>query len=180
MRLGTSSAAVSYALDNIRTCDSISCILTADCVYASTCFDVTSSYSHIGPLTTSYTVKESTLRDLGSRDVEFMRIITDINDMLLELAAVSKEEYTVIPVQGSGTYGVESVLCTAVHRRNGVLILSNGAYGQRMVSNDACCIDAETCRVNATLCAHTCSNSLTVTSIHVLCELAAVSSTSGC
>jgi 2-aminoethylphosphonate-pyruvate transaminase len=78
-------------------------------------------------------VKESTLRDLGSRDAEFMGIVSSVNDMLLDVACVSKDEYTVIPIQGSGTYGVESVMCTAVHRRNGVLILNNGAYGQRMV-----------------------------------------------
>eukprot|EP00456_Euglypha_rotunda_P023446 TRINITY_DN19471_c0_g2_i1.p1 TRINITY_DN19471_c0_g2~~TRINITY_DN19471_c0_g2_i1.p1 ORF type:complete len:211 (-),score=26.45 TRINITY_DN19471_c0_g2_i1:10-642(-) len=36
-------------------------------------------------------------------------------------------------MQGSGTFGVESVLSSVVPRNNSVLIIANGAYGRRMV-----------------------------------------------
>ena len=43
-----------------------------------------------GPLTTSATVKEAMLRDLGSRDGEFIGVVRNIRERLLELADVSQ------------------------------------------------------------------------------------------
>lgn len=46
---------------------------------------------------------------------------------------MKEEDYTCIPVQGSGTFAVESVIQTCMPRQNGkMLILENGAYGKRM------------------------------------------------
>lgn len=74
------------------------------------------------------------LRDLGSRDIEFMDAVKFIRSKLLELACVTADQFTTIPVQGSGTYAVEAVLSTVVPKENGkVLILVNGAYGRRMI-----------------------------------------------
>ena len=74
------------------------------------------------------------LKDLGSRDVQFMDTVKFIRSRLLELACVSPDTFATIPVQGSGTYAVEAVLSTVVPRKNGkVLILVNGAYGRRMI-----------------------------------------------
>lgn len=87
-----------------------------------------------GPLTTSYNVKQSMLSDYGSRDNKFIDIISNIRSRLLDIANVSPDDYTVIPIQGSGTYGVESVLCSSVDRQEGVLIIVNGAYGERMIN----------------------------------------------
>ena len=39
-----------------------------------------------GPLTTSRTVKQAMLRDLGSRDFEFIELVRDIRRRLLALA----------------------------------------------------------------------------------------------
>ena len=87
-----------------------------------------------GPLGVSYETKAAMLRDLGSRDVEFIDTVKFIRSKLLELACVTPDKFTVIPVQGSGTYAVEAVLGTVVPRKNGkVLILANGAYGRRMI-----------------------------------------------
>ena len=87
-----------------------------------------------GPLGVSYETKAAMLRDLGSRDVEFMNAVKFIRSRLLELACVTADKFTTIPVQGSGTYAVEAVLCTIVPRKSGkVLILVNGAYGRRMI-----------------------------------------------
>ncbi|CAF3645416.1 unnamed protein product [Rotaria socialis] len=87
-----------------------------------------------GPLTTSLTVKEAMLHDLGSRDTIFLNIIAHIRGKLLELADVSADEHAAVLVQGSGTYAVEATFSTTVpHQGANVLIIENGAYGQRMI-----------------------------------------------
>jgi len=86
-----------------------------------------------GPLGVSYETKAAMLRDLGSRDVEFIDTVKFIRSKLLDLACVTADTYTVVPVQGSGTYAVEAVLSTVVPRQGGkVLVLVSGAYGRRM------------------------------------------------
>jgi 2-aminoethylphosphonate-pyruvate transaminase len=84
-----------------------------------------------GPLTTSRTIKQAMLRDLGARDGGFLRVVAENRRMLLKAAELDPEEYDVIFLQGSGTYGVEAVL-GAVPRDGRVLVVNNGAYGARM------------------------------------------------
>jgi 2-aminoethylphosphonate-pyruvate transaminase len=87
-----------------------------------------------GPLTTSLTVKQAMLRDLGSRDAEFIALVRSIRERLVHLAGVSPSMgYTAIPVQGSGTFAIESVLSSVVPADGQLLVLANGAYGERMV-----------------------------------------------
>ena len=63
-----------------------------------------------GPLTTSGTVKQAMLRDLGSRDQAFIETVRAIRRKLLEVAGVAEQEYVAIPMQGSGTFAIEAVL----------------------------------------------------------------------
>jgi 2-aminoethylphosphonate-pyruvate transaminase len=84
-----------------------------------------------GPLTTSQTVKHAMLRDLGSRDSVFLDLTQAIRKRLLKIAQLN-DQYTVILMQGSGTFGVESVITTCVPPKGKLLIISNGAYGLRM------------------------------------------------
>jgi 2-aminoethylphosphonate-pyruvate transaminase len=87
-----------------------------------------------GPLTTSRTVKEAMLVDVGSRDDEFIAVVRDIRSRLLALGGVSQgEDYEAILIQGSGTYAIEAVLSSAIPSTGKVLILINGAYGERML-----------------------------------------------
>lgn len=86
-----------------------------------------------GPLNTSQTVKEAMMVDLGTRDGQYQGIVEKTREMLLQLGQCG-EAYTVIFQQGSGTFGVESVLDTVIPQTDGVLILANGAYGQRMAA----------------------------------------------
>ncbi|UCH27040.1 MAG: 2-aminoethylphosphonate--pyruvate transaminase, partial [Trueperaceae bacterium] len=87
-----------------------------------------------GPLTTSDTVKAAMLRDLGSRDGEFIAVVAEIRRMLLQLAGQSTDaRYSAIPLQGSGTFGIEAVLSSCVSPTGKVLFIVNGAYGRRMV-----------------------------------------------
>ncbi|MGV8090605.1 MAG: 2-aminoethylphosphonate--pyruvate transaminase [Mangrovibacterium sp.] len=86
-----------------------------------------------GPLTTSYTVKSVMLRDLGSRDHEFIDTVKSVRSDLLELAGVSKREgYEAVLMQGSGTFGIESVISSVVPDDGHILIIINGAYGERI------------------------------------------------
>lgn len=86
-----------------------------------------------GPLTTSETVKAAMSRDIGSRDIEFIGVIREIRLRLLDLAGESDDSlYTAIPVQGSGTYGIEAVLSSVIGQNDKLLLIINGAYGKRM------------------------------------------------
>lgn len=86
-----------------------------------------------GPLTTSLTVKEAMLRDLGSRDSEFIEIVRDIRRRLLTLGGVDETTWAAIPMQGSGTFSLEAVLASTVPPNGAVLVAVNGAYGRRLV-----------------------------------------------
>ncbi len=84
-----------------------------------------------GPLTTSPTVKAAMLRDLGSRDHEFMQGIKHIRQQLLEIAEAGPT-YEAVLMQGSGTFGIESVLSSVTPPDGKWLVIINGAYGQRI------------------------------------------------
>ena len=87
-----------------------------------------------GPLTTSASVKRAMLRDLGARDAEFVGLVAWIRGRLLELAGTSKERgFEAVPMQGSGTFGLESLVGTVVPPAGGLLVCVNGAYGRRLV-----------------------------------------------
>ncbi|MCA9443253.1 MAG: 2-aminoethylphosphonate--pyruvate transaminase [Candidatus Omnitrophica bacterium] len=85
-----------------------------------------------GPLTTSRTVKQAMLRDLGSRDTEFISMVRSIREKLLSVAGVERGAFEAVILQGSGTFSVEAVFSSTVPPDGKVLILSNGAYGERM------------------------------------------------
>lgn len=85
-----------------------------------------------GPLTTSLPVKEAMLRDLGSRDFEFIETVREIRRRLLAVGEVAQPEYEAVLMQGSGTFGLEAVLSSTVPPDGKVLSVVNGAYGRRI------------------------------------------------
>lgn len=85
-----------------------------------------------GPLTTTETVKKEMLFDHCTWDDDYKKITLWIRKRLLELAHVDENEYTCVLMQGSGTFGVESVITSSVSKEDHLLILANGAYGLRM------------------------------------------------
>ncbi len=85
-----------------------------------------------GPLTTSLSVKQAMLQDWGSRDPAFIDLNADIRRRLVA-AAGGTDDYVCVPVQGSGTFAIEATLGTLVPRQGKLLVLVNGAYGERMV-----------------------------------------------
>ena len=86
-----------------------------------------------GPLTTSQTVKEAMLTDWCTWDEAYnLHIVEEIRKSLVSLATQHTGDYTSILLQGSGTYCVEAVIGSVIKPGDKLLILSNGAYGDRM------------------------------------------------
>jgi 2-aminoethylphosphonate-pyruvate transaminase len=84
-----------------------------------------------GPLTTSRAVKEAMLRDLGSRDRDFIELNASVRDRLLAIVG-DAGGLVCVPLQGSGTFAVEAMIGTLMPPASRLLVLANGAYGQRM------------------------------------------------
>jgi 2-aminoethylphosphonate-pyruvate transaminase len=84
-----------------------------------------------GPLTTSLATKAAMLRDWGSWDEQFNAVTAEIRGKLLDIVG-GRGSHVCVPMQGSGTFSVEAAVNTLVPRDGHVLVLINGAYGQRM------------------------------------------------
>lgn len=89
-----------------------------------------------GPLSTTPSVKAAMLRDWCTWDEDYNSLIQKLRRDLVTIA-VSKESsrdlYTSVLMQGSGTFAVESVIGSVLPRDGNLLVLSNGAYGKRML-----------------------------------------------
>ncbi|MBS1838775.1 MAG: aminotransferase class V-fold PLP-dependent enzyme, partial [Actinobacteria bacterium] len=86
-----------------------------------------------GPLTTSARTRMAATSDLGSWDREFNELTADVCRRLVAVADASRE-LSCVPMQGSGTFSVESALRTLVARRGSVVVVVNGAYGRRIAT----------------------------------------------
>lgn len=86
-----------------------------------------------GPLTTTDTVKQAMLVDHCTWDDDYKKITVKICNDLLDLAHCSHDVYSCVLMQGSGTFGVESVLSSAIGDDDKLLVITNGAYGNRIV-----------------------------------------------
>ncbi len=85
-----------------------------------------------GPLTTSESVKRAMLKDWGSRDVDFIALTARVRSTLLQVVGAGAADYACVPIQGSGTFAVEAAIDSLVPRAGTLLVLANGAYGERM------------------------------------------------
>ena len=84
-----------------------------------------------GPLTTSLSTKKAMLHDWGSRDIEFININKNIRKSLVEIIN-GQNIFECVPIQGSGTFAIESMIGSLTNNKSKILILINGSYGQRM------------------------------------------------
>jgi 2-aminoethylphosphonate-pyruvate transaminase len=86
-----------------------------------------------GPLTTSLGVKQAMLHDAGSWHYEFNELVRDIRSKLIALAGLTPADgHEVVLMQGSGTFGVESVIGSVIPPQGKLLVIANGAYGERI------------------------------------------------
>ena len=87
-----------------------------------------------GPLSTSKGVRNALLRDWCTWDADYNEdIVQNIRRRLVALATDKSADYTVVLMQGSGSFSVEATLGSAVPRDGKALIITNGAYGKRAV-----------------------------------------------
>ena len=86
-----------------------------------------------GPLSTTKTVKAAMLRDWCTWDDDYNRIVQQLRADLVALATGQTDDYTAVLMQGSGTYSVESVVGSVIPNEGKLLVLTNGAYGDRIV-----------------------------------------------
>ena len=87
-----------------------------------------------GPLSTSKGVRNALLRDWCTWDADYNEeIVQNIRRRLASLATDKADEYTAVLMQGSGSFSVEATLGSVLPQTGKVLIITNGAYGKRMV-----------------------------------------------
>ncbi len=86
-----------------------------------------------GPLSTTRTVKAAMLRDWCTWDDDYKTIVQEVREKLVHLATNKPDRYTCVLMQGSGTFSVEAIISTAVPENGKLLVLPNGAYGDRIV-----------------------------------------------
>jgi 2-aminoethylphosphonate-pyruvate transaminase len=85
-----------------------------------------------GPLTTQLGTRRAMLHDWGSREPAFIAMTAELRRRLLDLAR-GHGSHVAIPIQGSGTFIVEAAIGTLVKPDDVLLVLANGAYGERMI-----------------------------------------------
>ena len=85
-----------------------------------------------GPLSTSKGVKAAMLRDWCTWDNEYNDLVQSLRAKLVSLGGRNHDDYTTVLMQGSGTFSVESVIGSVVPENGKLVVLTNGAYGNRI------------------------------------------------
>jgi len=85
-----------------------------------------------GPLTTRLETRPAMLNDWGSREPTFIDMTAELRRRLLDVAG-GRGSHVAVPLQGSRTFIVEAAIGTLVGPADVLLVLVNGAYGERMV-----------------------------------------------
>ena len=93
-----------------------------------------------GPLSTSPTVRAAMDRDWCTWDDDYnVGVVTPIREQLVQLATATEPEvYSCVLVQGSGTFAVEAMIGSVIPPEGKLLVLANGAYGDRLAQIAAC------------------------------------------
>jgi len=87
-----------------------------------------------GPLSTSKGVRNALLQDWCTWDADYnVEIVQNIRRRLVSFATAGTAAYTSVLMQGSGSFAVEAAIGSAVPKDGKLLIITNGAYGVRMV-----------------------------------------------
>ncbi|WP_176026236.1 2-aminoethylphosphonate--pyruvate transaminase [Robbsia andropogonis] len=85
-----------------------------------------------GPLSLTDDVKAQMQFDMGSRDQSFKNITAMMRERILDLID-GYGSHSVVPVQGSGTYGIEAALTSFISLSDRPLVCINGIYGERIL-----------------------------------------------
>jgi len=88
-----------------------------------------------GPLTTSLSVKQAMCHDIGAWDAPLQTLVKGIREGLLEIGNVGGgDNWDCVLMQGSGSFGVESAIGSLSPHEGRLAVVSNGAYGERMMT----------------------------------------------
>ena len=86
-----------------------------------------------GPVNVTQTVKQSLIYpEMGHREPEFEELYAEVREKLLKVFGVDPKKYSPFVIGGSGTAAMESVLSSIVHRGKKMLVINNGAFGDRI------------------------------------------------
>jgi len=92
-----------------------------------------------GPATTTEGVKAAlVVADICPREQEFVRLLDQVRDDLVRIAGGDPETHTCVLLAGSGTAAMDAVLNSVVPPDGGVVVINNGAYGQRLAEIARC------------------------------------------
>lgn len=91
-----------------------------------------------GPLTTTSSVRSAMGVDYSTWDVDYNQRVMEIRERLVQLAT-NAPGYTAVLMQGSGTFAVEATIGSVIPPDGKLLVISNGAYGNR-ISQIARCL----------------------------------------
>ncbi|MDF0584917.1 hypothetical protein [Bradyrhizobium yuanmingense] len=70
--------------------------------------------------------------DLASRDDEFKEVTACMRRLTLGLLG-NAEDYSVVPIQGGGSFAMEAALSSFVSRAHRPLVYINVIYGERIL-----------------------------------------------
>src|SRR3972149_9590282 len=85
-----------------------------------------------GPVMVSERVRKAlTYPDMCHRESEFSQVLTRVRQKLVQVCG-GDESYTAVIFTGSGTASLDATISSAIKPGERVLILSNGAYGERL------------------------------------------------
>ena len=87
-----------------------------------------------GPATTTDSVKHAlVVSDICHREKDFTSIVDSVRKDLTRIATKSPQDYASVLFTSSGTGAVEATISSVVPPNKKILIVNNGAYGQRMI-----------------------------------------------
>ncbi|AEB10095.1 2-aminoethylphosphonate aminotransferase [Desulfobacca acetoxidans] len=92
-----------------------------------------------GPATTTDTVKTAlVVADICPRETEFAEVMRQVRHDLVKIAGGSPESHTAVLFTGSGTAVMDAVLNSVVPSGRAVIVINNGAYGERLAAIVRC------------------------------------------
>lgn len=86
-----------------------------------------------GPVNLSERVRNAMLKpDLCHREIEFSMLQNGIRKKLLDVYALSPDDWASVLLTGSGTSAMEAMLTSLIPAQAKLLIIENGVYGERL------------------------------------------------
>ena len=100
-----------------------------------------------GPLSTSFQTKLASIESVYCYSDEFKESLKSIKKKLFGISKANEEKYEIVFMDGSGTFGLESVIVSLIPLGKKILVLQNGSYGRR-IKDIAQCRNIEVVELN--------------------------------